>query len=142
MNSKPVDDSQIIEILKQVKTIALVGASSKPDRDSFKVMAFLINKGYQVFPVNPVLRGTEILNQKVYSSINDIPVAIDMIDVFRQPKYLYDIVAEAIEENISYIWTQLGVTEPNAESLASENNITMVINRCPVIEFLRLNLYS
>lgn len=137
-----VEDSKIIDMLKNVKTIALIGASSKANRDSFKVMAFLIDKGYQVFPVNPVLKDTTILNQKVYRSISDIPVRIDMIDVFRQSKYLYNIVLEAIEENIPSIWTQLGVTDAKAESLASENNITMVINRCPVIEGPRLKLFS
>lgn len=134
-----LEDYKIIEILKNVKTIALIGASSKPERDSFKVMAFLINKGYQVFPVNPFLKGTTIMNREVYSNISEIPVSIDMLDVFRQSKYLYDIVVEAKQVKIPTIWTQLGVTDVKAESLALESDITMVVNRCPAIEMPRLN---
>ncbi len=135
-----LEDHKIIETLKKAKTIALIGASSKPERDSYKVMAFLINEGYQVFPINPLLEGTTIMNREVYSSISDLPSPIDMIDVFRQSKYLYDIVVEAKQANITHIWTQLGVTDVKAELLALESDITMIINRCPVIEIPRLNL--
>jgi len=135
-----LEDHKIIETLKTVKTIALIGASSKPERDSYKVMAFLINQGYQVFPINPLLEGTTIMNRKVYTSIIDLPSPIDMIDVFRQSKYLYDIVLEAKQANITHIWTQLGVTDVKAELLALESDITMIINRCPAIEIPRLKL--
>jgi len=135
-----LEDHKIIETLNMVKTIALIGASSKPERDSYKVMAFLINEGYQVFPINPLLEGTTIMNREVYSSIGDIPSPIDMIDVFRQSKYLYDIVVEAKQANITHIWTQLGVTDVKAELLAVESDITMIVNRCPAIEIPRLNL--
>jgi predicted CoA-binding protein len=135
-----LEDHKIIETLNTVKTIALIGASAKPERDSYKVMAFLINEGYQVFPINPLLEGTRIMNRKVYSSISDLPSPIDMIDVFRQSKYLYDIVVEAKNANITHIWTQLGVTDVKAELLAFESNITMIVNRCPAIEIPRLNL--
>jgi len=135
-----IEDHKIIETLKTVKTIALIGASAKPERDSYKVMAFLINQGYQVFPINPLLEGTTIMNRKVYTSISDLPSPIDMIDVFRQSKYLYDIVVEAKKANITHIWTQLGVTDVKAELLALESDITMIVNRCPAIEIPRLNL--
>jgi predicted CoA-binding protein len=103
-------------------------------------MAFLINEGYQVFPVNPLLEGTKILNREVYRSIDDIPSSIDMIDVFRQSKYLYDIVVEAKQANITHIWTQLGVTDVKSELLALESGINIIVNRCPAIEIPRLNL--
>lgn len=135
-----IEDHNIIETLKKVKTIALIGASSKPERDSYKVMAFLMNEGYQVFPVNPLLEGTIILNRKVYPCIGDIPSTIDMIDVFRQSKYLYDIVVEAKQANITHIWTQLGVTDVKSELLALESGINIIVNRCPAIEIPRLNL--
>lgn len=134
------EDAKIIAVLKKVKTIALIGASSKPDRDSYKVMAFLIQQGYHVIPVNPLLAGEKTLNCHVYGSIHDVPVSIDMIDVFRQSIYLYDIVEEAKLANIKYIWTQLGVIDKKAELLASEADITMIVNRCPAIEIPRLNL--
>lgn len=135
-----VEDQNIIETLKRVKTIALIGASAKPERDSYKVMAFLLNEGYQVFPVNPLLEGTTILNRKVYPSLGDIPSSIDMIDVFRQSTFLYDIVVEAKQAHIDCIWAQLGVTDAMAELLAKESGINMIINRCPAIEVPRLNL--
>ncbi|WP_114327560.1 CoA-binding protein [Candidatus Colwellia aromaticivorans] len=135
-----LEDQKVIETLKNVRTIALIGASSKPDRASYKVMAFLINRGYQVFPVNPLLEGTTIMNREVYSCISDIPSSIDMLDVFRQSKYLYDIVVEAKQANITYVWTQLGVIDVKAELLALESDITMIVNRCPAIEMPRLNL--
>jgi hypothetical protein len=134
------EDHKIITTLKKVKTIALIGASAKPARDSYKVMAFLLNEGYQVFPINPLLEGTTIMNREVYPCIDDIPSAIDMLDVFRQSKYLYDIVVEATQANITCIWTQLGVSDEKAELLALERGITMIVNRCPVIEIPRLRL--
>jgi predicted CoA-binding protein len=135
-----LEDQKIIETLNRVKTIALIGASAKPERDSYKVMAFLLNKGYQVFPVNPLLEGTRILNHKVYACIGDIATSIDMIDVFRQSKFLYDIVVEAKQAHIDCIWTQLGVTDVKAELLAKESDINMIVDRCPAIEIPRLNI--
>lgn len=135
-----LEDHKIINTLTKVKTIALIGASDKPERDSYKVMAYLINKGYQVFPINPLLKGTTLMNREVYGCISDIPSPIDMLDVFRQSKYLYNIVIEAKQANITTIWTQLGVTDVKAELLALENDITMIVNRCPVIEISRLNI--
>jgi len=135
-----VADQKIIDTLNHINTIALIGASEKPERDSFKVMAFLINKGYQVYPVNPVLEGTTIMNRKVYARISDIPVSVDMVDVFRQSKFLYDIVVEAKKAGIDCVWTQLGVTDVEAEYYGLENDITMIVDRCPAIEIPRLNL--
>lgn len=138
MTTKLITDDKIIETFNNVKTIALLGASAKVERDSYKVMAFLINKGYQVIPVNPLLKGTKIMGQDVYGTIGEIPFAIDMLDVFRQSKYLYDIVVEAKQANIRCIWTQLGVTDEKAELLALESDITMIVDRCPAIEIPRL----
>lgn len=134
------EDLKITHILKSIKTIALIGASSESERDSYKVMAFLIERGYQVFPINPLLAGKQILGRDVYGSLADIAVPIDMIDVFRQSKYLYDIVIEAKRANVKFIWTQLGVTETKAESLAAKYHIHMIINRCPAIDIPRLGL--
>lgn len=139
-NRYDIEEHKIIDTLNKVKTIALIGASSNPERASYKVMAFLMNEGYQVFPVNPLLEGTSIMNQEVYDRIDDIPSSIDMLDVFRQSKYLYDIVLEAKQANITCIWTQLDVTNAKTESLALKNGISMIVNRCPAIEIPRLNL--
>jgi predicted CoA-binding protein len=133
-------DAKISHILKNTQTIALIGASAKPDRDSYKVMAFLIKQGYQVFPVNPKLTGQKIQGREVYNCLNDIPVAIDMIDVFRQSKYLYDIVDAAKQYHVKFIWAQQGVSDTQAELLALKHNIPMIVNSCPAIEIPRLML--
>jgi predicted CoA-binding protein len=143
MSTEPIhnlEDRKIAETLNRVNTIALIGASAKPERDSYKVMAFLINEGYQVFPINPLLAGKKIMDQEVYACLGDVPSSIDMLDVFRQSKYLYDIVVEAKKANITTIWTQLGVTDPKAELLARDSGITMIVDRCPAIEIPRLKL--
>ncbi len=133
-------DQKIAHILKNSKTIALLGASSKPERDSYKVMTFLIERGYQVFPVNPILAGQQILGCEVYRCLDEIPVPIDMLDVFRQSKYLYDIVIEAKKVKVKFIWAQQGVSDTRAEFLAVKNNIPIIVNRCPAIEIPRLGL--
>lgn len=133
-------DNDIIALLSQVNTIAMIGASNKEHRDSYKVFEFLLTKGYRVFPVNPSLQGTKILGQEVYACVADIPVDIDMIDVFRDAKFLYDIVEQAIRLKIPCIWTQLGVVDVKAKCFAEQNNIKMISNRCPIIEYSRLDL--
>lgn len=135
-----IEDQKVVSILTKVETIALIGASNKTERDSFKVMSFLLDEGYQVFPVNPALVGEKILNREVYGCIEDIPTSIDMVEVFRQSKYLYDIVVQAKQANAKFIWAQLGVTDTKAELFASESNIPMVVNRCPAIEIPRLGI--
>lgn len=130
------------EILASVKTIALVGASPKPDRPSFGVMRFLLSKGYKVHPVNPGQAGKEILGQTVCATMADIPEAIDMVDVFRAPEYLGDVVAEslALKDRPKVIWGQLSVRDDEAVKPAEEAGIKVVMDRCPAIEIPRLGL--
>lgn len=130
------------EILASVKTIALVGASPKPDRPSFGVMRFLLSKGYKVHPVNPGQAGKEILGQTVYATMADIPEAIDMVDVFRAPEYLGDVVADtlALNDRPKVIWGQLSVRDDEAVKPAEEAGIKVVMDRCPAIEIPRLGL--
>ena len=130
------------EILASVKTIALVGASPKPDRPSFGVMRFLLSKGYKVHPVNPGQAGKEILGQAVYATMADIPEAIDMVDVFRAPEYLGEVVADslALTDRPKVIWGQLSVRDDEAVKPAEEAGIKVVMDRCPAIEIPRLGL--
>lgn len=130
------------EILASVKTIALVGASPKPDRPSFGVMRFLLSKGYKVHPVNPGQAGKEILGQTVYATMADIPEAIDMVDVFRAPEYLGEVVADslALTDRPKVIWGQLSVRNDEAVKPAEEAGIKVVMDRCPAIEIPRLGL--
>ncbi|EKF58471.1 CoA-binding protein [Agrobacterium albertimagni AOL15] len=130
------------DILGSVRTIALLGASPKPDRPSFGVMRFLLSKGYTVYPVNPGQAGKEILGQTVYASMADIPEPIDMVDVFRAPEYLGEVVAEALAlpNRPKVIWGQLTVRDDEAVKPAEAAGIRVVMDRCPAIEIPRLGL--
>jgi len=129
-------------ILGEVKTIALLGASPKPDRPSFGVMRFLLSRGYTVHPVNPGQAGKEILGQTVYATMADIPETIDMVDVFRAPEYLGEVVAEALAlpNRPKVIWGQLSVRDDEAVKPAEAAGIKVVMDRCPAIEIPRLGL--
>ena len=118
-------------LLKKVKTIAIVGASSNPHRDSYKVMKFLIDSGYKVFPVNPTETNRMILNQKCYSNLNDIQEKIDMVDVFRSSKYVFNIAKEAISINANILWTQEGVVDDDAADFAKKEGLIVIMNECP-----------
>tara|TARA_Y100000768_G_C23861199_1_gene625769 strand:+ start:214 stop:621 length:408 start_codon:yes stop_codon:yes gene_type:complete len=118
-------------LLKKVKTIAIVGASSNPQRDSYKVMEFLIDHGYKVFPVNPNESNRMILNQKCYSNLHDIKEKIDMVDVFRSSKYVFDITKEAVSINAAILWTQEGVVDDNAADYAKKEGLIVIMDECP-----------
>ena len=124
-------DSDIYDILRSVKTIALVGASSKDDRPSYKVMKFLLEQGYDVIPVNPGMSGQTLLGQQCYASLKDIPVAVDMVDVFRQSDVALEIAKEAIEIKAKVLWLQIGVINEEAKDLAEDAGLRVVMDRCP-----------
>lgn len=136
------DDAYLAEILKSTGTIALVGASPKPDRPSYGVMRFLLSRGYKVIPVNPGQAGKEILGQKTVARLADIGEPIDMVDVFRASEYLGEVVddALALETRPKAIWSQLGVRDDNAAARAEAAGIKVVMNHCPAIEIPRLGL--
>jgi len=133
-------DNDITDILTSVKTIALVGASDNPARPSYGVMAYLRDQGYQVFPVNPALAGQTILGQHVFGQLADIPVKIDMVDIFRRSEAVYDVTQEAIAIDASVIWMQLGIINEPAALLAKNRGMKVVMDRCPKIEIPRLGL--
>ena len=116
-------------ILDQVKTIAIVGASSNPNRDSYKVMNFLIDYGYQIFPVNP--NEVNILGRKCYSKLNLIEEKIDMVDVFRAEEFILDITKEVIEIGADILWTQEGIIDEKAAPLGRNSGLKVVMNECP-----------
>jgi len=132
------DEDRIIDdILMNTKTIALIGASLKEERPSNSVMRNLLNRGYQVFPVNPGHAGEKILGQDCFARLTDIPQKIDMVDVFRQSNAVPEIVDEAIKCQVKTLWLQLEIGHAEAESKARNNGITVITNRCPNIEFRR-----
>ncbi|MGV7961779.1 CoA-binding protein [Photorhabdus tasmaniensis] len=135
-----MNDQQIADILRRVKTIALVGASEKIDRPSYKVMAYLLEQGYQIIPVNLKLAGQTLLGQHVYGQLADIPQPVDMVDVFRNAEAAYGIAQEAIDIKAKVLWLQLGVINEQAIKLAEEAGLEVVMDHCPKIEIPRLGL--
>ena len=130
-------EKYIREILKEVKTIAVVGASSKSVRDSYKVMAALIEHGYQVFPINPNEEGNLILDQLCYSDLRSLKIKIDMVDVFRVKEAVMGVTKEAISIGAKVLWTQLGIINEEASKLAKGSGLKVVMNRCPKIELAK-----
>jgi predicted CoA-binding protein len=126
---------EIIEkIIKDFKTIAVVGLSDKPDRPSYGVAAYLQSKGYRIIPVNPHI--TEVLGEKSYPDLKSIPDDIDVVDIFRRSEDVPPIVDEAIEIGAKAVWMQEGVIDENAALKASENGLQVVMNRCMLKEHL------
>ncbi len=131
-------DQEIAELLTSTRTVALLGASPKPNRPSHQVMQYLLNQGYSVYPVNPSEAGETILGCKVYATLSEVPVAIDLVDVFRQPQYVMEIVNEAILIKAKAIWTQLEVIDEKAAALAEQAGLKVVMDLCPAIELPKL----
>ena len=118
-------------LLKNIKTIAIVGASSNPEKDSYKVMKFLINKGYEIFPINPNEANNKILGADCYSNIQEIKKKIDMVDIFRAQEFVMEITQDAIAIGVQVIWTQEGIVDEKSADLAKNAGIIFVMNECP-----------
>jgi len=132
------DDQGLAAVLATTRTVAVVGASPKPERPSYQVISFLLAEQYEVFPVNPGLAGQRIQGCEVYGALSDIPVAIDMVDVFRQSSFLAGVVREAISIGAKTLWTQLGVIDQTAAQVAVASGLDVILDRCPAIELPRL----
>ena len=141
MNHDSYDDSYIRGILNTVKTIAMVGASEKENRPSYFAFKYLLERGYKMIPVNPGHAGEDMLGQRIYARLADIPEPVDMIDIFRGSQYALAIVQEALalKTRPHVIWMQLGVRNDEAATLAEANGMKVVMNRCPKIEYGRLS---
>jgi hypothetical protein len=140
MNHDVYPDDLVRDILRKVKTIAVVGASDKESRPSYGVLKFLLNRGYRAIAVNPGVPGKEILGAPVYARLADIPESIDMIDIFRNSTAVGQIVDEVLAMNPlpQVIWTQLSVRDDAAAARAEAKGVTVIMNRCPKIEYARL----
>lgn len=129
-------------MLKENKVIACVGLSGNWQRPSNFAMKYMQQKGYRVVPVNPAAAtektGETILGEHVYASLSDIPFAVDMVDVFRVPAVCPDIAKEAVAIGAKILWLQLGIVSEEAAEIASAGGLTVIMDRCPKIEFSRL----
>ena len=141
MNHDSYPDSYIRGILNTVKTVAMVGFSPKDVRPSYFVFKYLIERGYRVIPVNPGHTGKEALGQKIYARLSDIPVPIDMVDIFRASSQVMPIVEASLtlKPRPQVIWMQLTIRNNDAAKLAEDAGIKVVMNRCPKIEYGRLS---
>lgn len=133
-------DADIARLLDQVHTIALVGASDRPERAAHEVMSVLLAHGYHIIPVNPQLAGQAILGQTVVATLADIDEPIDMVDVFRRSEFVSGVVDEAIAVGAKAVWTQLDVIDHAAAARAEAAGLQVVMNRCPKIELRRLGI--
>jgi len=141
MGHDSYSDHYIRGILNTVKTIAVVGVSSNTVRPSYFVFKYLLERGYRMIPVNPGQAGRELLGQKIYAKLADIPEAIDMVDMFRAAEHAVSVAQEAIALNPrpKVFWMQLGIRNDEAARLAEAAGIKVVMNRCPKIEYGRLS---
>lgn len=138
MTALSYPDAKLRRILRTVKTIAMVGASANWNRPSYFVMKYLQEKGYRVIPVNPGIAGQELLGERVYASLRDIPEKVDMVDVFRAGNAVPGIAEEAIAIGARVLWCQLGVRHDEAAARAEAAGLEVVMDRCPKIEYGRL----
>lgn len=132
-------DEYLLEILKNHRVIAMVGASPNWNRPSYFAMKYLQTKGYRVIPVNAAAAGEQILGEKVYTDLKSIPIRVDVVDVFRKAEAVPAIVEDAIAIGAKVVWMQLGVRHPPAAAKAESAGLKSVMNRCMKIEFGRLS---
>jgi predicted CoA-binding protein len=133
-------DDYLRGILRSVKTIAMVGASARWNRPSYFAMKYLVRKGYKIFPVNPrAAEESEILGARTYASLAEVPGPVDMVDIFRPSEEAGPIADAAIRLGARVLWMQLGVRDEAAAQRAEAAGLMVVMNRCPKIEYARLN---
>ncbi|OJG72981.1 CoA-binding domain-containing protein [Enterococcus quebecensis] len=142
MTKMPVENpsqEQIFDYLRQAKRIAVVGLSGKEDRTSYQIAKLLQEKGYEIIPVNPILAGQEILGEKVYEQLQDVPGQIDIVDIFRRSEFLPEVAQDFLETDAKVFWAQLGLeNEEAAELLKKAGRNAIIMNRCIKIELAEM----
>lgn len=134
------DIEKVKHILENSRVIALVGASLKPERASYRVMAFLLNQGYRVIPVNPFKAGQQLHGQTILASLHDISEAVDLVDVFRNSEAAASVVDDAINIGAKAVWMQLGVVNQPAADRAEAAGLEVIMDRCPAIDIPSLGI--
>ena len=133
--ANPPDDV-VRDVLATPKTIAVVGCSSNPLRDSHDIARLLQTRGHRVIPVNPA--ETKVLGERCWPSLRDVPERIDVVDVFRRPEFVAEVARDAVAVGARVLWLQLGVIDERAALEARRSGLTVVMDRCPKIEYRRL----
>ncbi|MGQ9495110.1 MAG: CoA-binding protein [Thermoanaerobaculaceae bacterium] len=132
------NDEEIVSLLTSSHTVAVVGLSDKPERESHQVALYLKSQGYRIIPVNPNL--TEVLGERAYASLADIPdsIAVDVVDIFRKPEFIPEIVDQAIARKVRGVWMQKGLAHNAAAERARAAGLVVVMDRCMMVEHRRL----
>lgn len=133
-----VEDADIAQLLSDIRTVGMVGASGDPMRPSHGVMRFLQERGYRVYPVNPLIAGQSVHGEQVLSSLDEIGVPVDLVDIFRRSDAAGEAVDAAIAIGAKAVWMQIGVIDEDAAARAEAAGLKVVMNRCPKIEIQRL----
>lgn len=133
-------DEDIYELLANTRTIAMVGASDRPSRPSYGVMAYLQSRGYRVLPVNPQITGEHVHGEYVWRELAQIGEAIDLVDIFRRPQAAAEAVDAAIAVGAKAVWMQIGVINHDAAARAEAAGLKVVMDRCPKIDIPRLRV--
>jgi predicted CoA-binding protein len=133
-------DQEIADLLRSTRTIALIGASDRPDRPSYDVMRFLQQHGYRVLPVNPQITGEHVHGEYVWRELSQIGEPIDMVDIFRRSGAAGEAVDEAIAAGAKSVWLQIGVVNEEAAARAEAAGLKVVMDRCPKIDIRRLDI--
>jgi len=129
-------EQEIVDILNEGKTIAVVGMSKNPEKAAHRIPKYLKDAGYKVIPVNPTAK--DILGEKAYAKLEDIPEQVDIVDVFRPSEHTPEVVKSAVKLNPKLIWLQLGISNEESKAIAEENNITYVENKCLMVEHKKI----
>ena len=133
-------DEDIAELLRTTRTIAMIGASDRPDRPSYGVMRYLQSRGYRVIPVNPQITGEHVHGEYVWRELAQIGEPIDLVDIFRRPHAAGEAVDEAIAAGAKAVWMQIGVINHEAAARAEAAGLQVVMDRCPKIDIPRLGI--
>ena len=127
--------SEIKEILSKFKSIAMVGVSKDPKKTSTIVMKYMQDYGFKIYPVNPSAKGEIILGEKVYAKITDINETVDIVDVFRPSKEVYEIAKDSVKIGAKVLWLQLGISDENSKKLIEDNKMKYIENKCTKMEY-------
>ena len=134
-DQRPSDDD-LRAILRDVKTIAVVGLSSRPDRHSHSVAEYLQQAGYRIIPVNP--NETEVLGERAYPTLAEVPERVDLVDVFRRPEFTPEVAEQAVRVGARVLWLQLGIANEEARRIAEEGGLSVIMDSCLMLEHDRL----